>query len=94
MPYRTPKLTIAEHIKLGRKVKQLDALKLEILNEVYRGYGVSCRAAKLAERLVKTDNFACEMDDIVCRETKYKEWNENGYGSIYLGGEYKVKKAG
>lgn len=88
MPVRNPKLTIAEHIALGRKIKLLDELKFEILNEVYRGYGVSCRAAKLAERIVKTDRLACEMDDLVIRETTYKEWSEKGYGSIYLGGEY------
>ena len=88
MPYKTPGLSIQEHIALGRKVKQLNELRFEILNEVYRGYGVSCRAAKLAERIVKTDKLACELDNIVIRETTYKEWQDKNYGSIYLGGDF------
>lgn len=90
MPRRNPKLSIAEHTALGKKVKQLNELHWEILNEVYRGYGTSCRAAKLAERIVKIGRLACEMDALVIRETTYAEWNEKGYGSIYLGGEYVV----
>lgn len=88
MPRRHPRLTIEEHIALGKKVKLLEKLKFEIMNEVYRGYGVSCRAAKLAERILNTDKFASEMDNIVIKETTYDEWNSCGYGSIYLGGDY------
>ena len=88
MPRRHPRLTIEEHIALGKKVKLLENLKFEIINEVYRGYGVSCRAAKLAERILNIDKFACEMDNIVVKETTYSEWSSRGYGSIYLGGDY------
>jgi len=88
MPYKTPKLTINEHIALGRKIKLLNELRFEIINEVARGYGCSSRAGKLSESIVRTDKLACEMDNIVIRETSYKEWQDNNYGSIYLGNNY------
>lgn len=92
MPYKSTKMSIAEHIEMGKKVKLIQELSYQILDKVSRSYGKSCRAAKLAERMVKISKFVHEMDVLVIRETTYKEWNDKGYGRIYLGGEYKELK--
>ncbi len=83
MPKKYTGLTIEQHKKLGKQLKELLSLHHEILNTVQSAYGKSSRVGVAVRSFIKIDTLTRELDAMVCRETTKEEWDQNNYGKIY-----------
>lgn len=91
MGKRKKGLTLEEHIELGAKMKRLNKELREVANTIISAYGKTSQAGSRSLRAVTgvtiIDKLCVDMDNIVVRETDRREWDSNGYGWIYMGGD-------
>jgi len=91
MTKKLKKMTLKEHIELGKELKILRKQQFHIANKIIGSYGKTSRAGRITRVWSSggnmLDKIICEMDNIVVRETERQEWDMNGYGWIYMGGD-------
>lgn len=88
MPKKMKGMTIEQHIALGKKLKKMEELEREVLNEVQHAYGKSSRVGQAVRRFFRVGTLKYEMDALLCRETDSETWHREGYGRIYYGADY------
>lgn len=91
MAKKSKGMTLKEHVELGNELKAIRKKQFYIANKITIAYGKTSQAGRRALAWCANgnmlDKIICEMDNIVVRETNRNEWEMNGYGWIYMGGE-------
>lgn len=85
---KLPGLSITHHRELGKRLKNIEKEHREIINIVQGAYGISSRAGRLVRNSIKLDKLLCELDTLVCLETRNQDWHKECYGSLYLGKDF------